>query len=398
MDDYVFLLRQLYGLYDIPMCLISNKGDTYSPASEFKDVDPLIQDENLAKYLISKWNGSPVLELENGNILYGICRDIHETTCIVGPVALKTLSGSELYQYKCQHNLLTYNHYKVQYGSVIRTASALALVHEKMNHESIDFSSIITQLDSNENDHKISEKDIYQYSLQTTEQITDFLPYNVGNTIISAIMSGDINTLKASWLTIKDEHIGMMANTPLKQTEYLCVTGIAMFSRAAMKGGANPDEACNISDLYLQKISICQDELEMRKLMMNAQLALCECVIQSKSQKHGLKFIDECKEYIAKNLNHQITLDDISKTVGFSRCYLTTQFTQQEGKSLKRYIHEERIKAAQNMLRFSDYPLPIIANYFCFDSQSHFGSVFKKITGLTPSAYRKLNYIEDFLL
>ena len=398
MDDYIFLLRQLYGLYDIPMRIINTEGDIHYPDNKFRDVDPLIQDEALMKYLIGRWNGFPVMELENDTILYGICRDIHETTCILGPIAIKTLTASEQYQYKNRHNLLAYTYYKIQYGTLVSTASALSLVHEKMNHESIDYTTIMSQLVEDENNQKISEKDIYHYSLQNSEKKDDFLPRNVGDTVISAIMNGDMNTLKASWATNNGEHIGMMAITPLKQTEYLCVTGMAMFTRAAIKGGTNQDEACSISDLYLQKISICQDELEMKKLFRNAQFALCECVIRSKSKKNGIKFLDDCKQYIAQNLRNPITLDDISRAVGISKCYLTHQFSQQEGKSLKRHIHEERIKAAQNMLKYSDYPVPMIAAYFCFDSQSHFGSVFKKITGTTPTAYRKQNYVEDFLL
>ena len=52
--------------------------------------------------------------------------------------------------------------------------------------------------------------------------------------------------------------------------------------------------------------------------------------------------------------------------------------------------------AAQNMLKYSDQTISAVSSYFCFDSQSHFGSVFKNITGITPSEYRTRNKVEYF--
>ena len=40
------------------------------------------------------------------------------------------------------------------------------------------------------------------------------------------------------------------------------------------------------------------------------------------------------------------------------------------------------------MLRFSDYSISQIAGYLGYGSQSYFGAVFKKETGVTPGEYR----------
>ena len=48
---------------------------------------------------------------------------------------------------------------------------------------------------------------------------------------------------------------------------------------------------------------------------------------------------------------------------------------------------ERMLEAAQK----HNNPIAVIAEYFGFSSQSHFGSCFKKLYGMTPNEYRRLN-------
>ncbi|MBQ6028339.1 MAG: AraC family transcriptional regulator [Treponema sp.] len=50
------------------------------------------------------------------------------------------------------------------------------------------------------------------------------------------------------------------------------------------------------------------------------------------------------------------------------------------------------MEAAVNMLAYEDFSVLEISDYFSFSSSSHFCSVFKKETGLSPNAYRRANY------
>ena len=146
--------------------------------------------------------------------------------------------------------------------------------------------------------------------------------------------------------------------------------------------------AYQISDLYIQKLAECKTEMDLQRISLNAKLDLCEAVRHAKSQKHSLYYIEQCKLYIIQNLYKQFSLEDIASAVGISKCYISNLFSKKENKTIKQYIHEERIRVAQNMLKYSDQSIPIIANYLCYNSQSHFGSIFKNINGMTPLAYR----------
>jgi AraC family transcriptional regulator len=58
------------------------------------------------------------------------------------------------------------------------------------------------------------------------------------------------------------------------------------------------------------------------------------------------------------------------------------------GVSLHQYVIQRRVEHAKVMLRTTDEPLSQIAAAVGFASQSHFTTVFKRLTGATPKAYR----------
>ena len=90
-------------------------------------------------------------------------------------------------------------------------------------------------------------------------------------------------------------------------------------------------------------------------------------------------------------------MGDIAPAIGVSRSYLAKKFAETEGITIQQYIVRERCKHAANLLKYSDYPISIISEYFCFSSQSHFGVQFKNVFGVTPNEYRNQNrYIESY--
>ena len=391
MEQITFLLTHLYVLYGIPMRLIKGQKIMFMPGFEYQHVDPLVIDSKIIKTLICKPKNSPFLEIENNNILYGVCKSVNETSCIIGPVSLYPLTGNELYKYKSIHGLLSYTDFKIHNGSIEKTASALSLIHQEMNNEVIDLSQIIEQFVSKIDNVKVTEKDILNYDFINTEQGREHHPYNVEKAYMTAMANGDLDAIKKLNKADISEHLGIMANTSLKQAEYLAVASITLFCRAAIEGGADSDKVYKISDLYLQKVSMIRNELEFQKVLISITEDLCERVRHAKKQKSANRYIEQSKNFVAKNIYKQFTLTDIADAIKINKCYLSNQFMRHEGKSLKRYIQDERIKVAQNMLKYSDKPISFIANYLCFNSQSHFGSVFKRIVGITPAYYRKNN-------
>lgn len=105
------------------------------------------------------------------------------------------------------------------------------------------------------------------------------------------------------------------------------------------------------------------------------------------SPKHNI--INDVMMYIADHYKEKLTLDTISREVGYSKNYLCTSFKQISGFSMNQYINAIRIKEAQRLLKTTDFTITQISDMTGFDSITHFGRVFKNITGSTPLNFRK---------
>lgn len=100
-------------------------------------------------------------------------------------------------------------------------------------------------------------------------------------------------------------------------------------------------------------------------------------------------YIRDCKDYIARHRTGKIDLNAMAEELRISYGYLSRKFREIVGMTVQQYILKEKIRAAANMIRYSDIPLSEIANYLDFSSQSHMGTYFKKEYHMTPNEYRK---------
>ncbi len=131
-------------------------------------------------------------------------------------------------------------------------------------------------------------------------------------------------------------------------------------------------------------------EVEMFKRRMKyiyAQTVSDEREDEGSEDKNPL--IAGVKDYIFSHLHGAIQISDIAKSLHVNADYLSHLFRKSEHITIKRYILKEKIRRAQNLLRYSDYRIQDIAFYLGFSSQSHFTKIFSEITGMNPNEYRK---------
>lgn len=100
--------------------------------------------------------------------------------------------------------------------------------------------------------------------------------------------------------------------------------------------------------------------------------------------------ISAVTEYINTNFLRLNSENELCERFGISRGYLCRSFKKQTGMTVRQYINTLKINYACHFLADSNSPNTIayIANECGFDSSSYFIRVFKKLMGLTPSAYR----------
>lgn len=106
-------------------------------------------------------------------------------------------------------------------------------------------------------------------------------------------------------------------------------------------------------------------------------------------------YISKAIEYIQKNYQNPILVTDIANYVSLSRTYLTTIFQQTLHMSPQQFLLKFRITKASELLIHTDLPINAIAHSCGYTDPLAFSKTFKKITGLSPSQYRKSN-IENY--
>ena len=109
---------------------------------------------------------------------------------------------------------------------------------------------------------------------------------------------------------------------------------------------------------------------------------------QVKLTPRDLRRIKQAIDYIESHYPMPISQESLSLEVGLSVTKLQTGLRQETGYSLYKYHEQVRIRHARSYLEGTDMRLAVLASTVGFKTQSHFGEVFKRITGLTPSQYR----------
>ena len=101
------------------------------------------------------------------------------------------------------------------------------------------------------------------------------------------------------------------------------------------------------------------------------------------------KPIDEVTNVLKDNLYISLTIDDICEKTAYSKAYLFRIFKAKTGKTIMNYYTELKIKQAKQLLRENELSVREISERLAFSTPDYFTKTFKRITGLTPLAYKK---------
>ncbi|MEE1229460.1 MAG: AraC family transcriptional regulator [Lachnospiraceae bacterium] len=99
--------------------------------------------------------------------------------------------------------------------------------------------------------------------------------------------------------------------------------------------------------------------------------------------------LNRITDYYEKNITAHLKIEDLCHQFGIGRARLQRIFREQTGYSAIDYFCRMRIRAAQSMIREQQYTLTQTSKTLGYTSIQYFSKQFKKITGMTPSAYQK---------
>ena len=135
----------------------------------------------------------------------------------------------------------------------------------------------------------------------------------------------------------------------------------------------------------------CSQQFDVDGIMTQAEQAISYTIEQRevcKVQKYDY-IIEKAKAYIRENFDkNTLQLPDVAAYVHVSAGHLSTVFNQENGVSYTDYVAEVRIDKAKELLKSTDMSSAEIAFHVGYNDPHYFYTIFKKVTGMTSSAYR----------
>lgn len=136
--------------------------------------------------------------------------------------------------------------------------------------------------------------------------------------------------------------------------------------------------------------------------------------LQKNLRKYGLELLDNRRNIIIEKIKAVIIemihyseeqpkvnySDYISEKLGYDYTYLANTFSEVKGMTIQRYIIINKIERVKELLLYGELNLTEISYKLHYSSVAHLSNQFKKITGFTPTHFKKmknkrLKHIED---
>ncbi|WP_420398668.1 AraC family transcriptional regulator [Flagellimonas sp.] len=99
--------------------------------------------------------------------------------------------------------------------------------------------------------------------------------------------------------------------------------------------------------------------------------------------------MDKTYEFIFKNFNKSITLNEVAEVASMNPSAFSRFFKKVNRKTFKEYLNELRVGYACKLISEDKYNITRICFESGYNNISNFNRQFKRITGMSPSQYRK---------
>lgn len=122
--------------------------------------------------------------------------------------------------------------------------------------------------------------------------------------------------------------------------------------------------------------------------------------------KYGLELLEDKKSILIEQIKNVIIemihyleeptkvnySDYMSEKLNYDYTYLSNIFSEVNGITIQQYIILHKIEKVKELLLYDELNLTEISYRLNYSSVAHLSNQFKKVTGLTPSFYKKLKH------
>lgn len=143
----------------------------------------------------------------------------------------------------------------------------------------------------------------------------------------------------------------------------------------------------NLKEQYFQEIDAAQ-RIEEYQRMIRKITGEIRQILEGIGEKEDHRIM-EIRKFVEGHYMEPLELSDIAERFNFNYSYLSAYFSQTTKEGFSEYLNKIRIKEACRLLVETDSSISEVGGCVGYGEHSYFCRVFKKITGETPSSYRR---------
>ena len=155
-----------------------------------------------------------------------------------------------------------------------------------------------------------------------------------------------------------------------------------------------------LEKLGFQPIQVSLGEVEFKENIADSEIIK----IDKHLKTFGFERIDDKKSRIIAQIKTQIiqlvqhqngelkyNLSDLlTQAINHDYSYLSNLFSEIEGTTIEKYFIAQKIEKVKELLVYDELTLSEIAFQLNYSNVAHLSNQFKKVTGLTPSHFKKI--------
>jgi len=213
--------------------------------------------------------------------------------------------------------------------------------------------------------------------------------YVLEQKLLNAIKMGSLeNSMQAVHL-INESERATLAKDSTRSIKNSLIGSCTLFTRAVIDAGVDPEDAFDLSDVFIKHIEGLEDEKELLAFEYEMVTAFVKTVNQSRLFNFPYT-ISKVVRYIHEHATSKLTVTDLAELAHTSSDYLSKIFHKEVGMTISQYIQKEKIEVAKQFLIYEDMKITDIAILLEYCNSAYFSNVFKAETGQTPGEFRKL--------
>ena len=184
------------------------------------------------------------------------------------------------------------------------------------------------------------------------------------------------------------------AGCPWWEHRYVAFQGAAVSrwqAEGLWPGGPQPLPGEQVVALFDELLAnaLRTDVWSARRATLLLELVLLELAQTRRGASHDRAWLDQVLQQLDEDEKFAPDYERLAHECGWGLSTLRRRFREATGVTLHQYVMQRRIARARELLAETDWPLKRIADNLNFSDVYFFSAQFRKLAGVTPTAYRK---------